>query len=309
MVALNEAMNLKFLFLLLTINFIVADVILYPHPAGIRSSDKFTVYVNHQPSFTYISTSDHRAQKVQHAHSHRSVSWTSFSLTRSHAIVEVHTQTDFRQCIVRPKHYGYHCKRTGTKTAQFTIKSNRRMMSVEFDFDYGSMHKDITDKLLIFADPPETSVPKPNTHGVLFYSAGVTDLRGQKHLNATVREVYLAPGAYVHGGFITTGPQSVKIHGRGVLSGERYKFHDSQFNYALINMDRGAHHTVEGLVLVDPPWYFHRALSVHNTIRSMKTVAAWTYNSDGVSLGNNGLVEDSFIMANDDSIKVTYLRY
>jgi hypothetical protein len=65
------------------------------------------------------------------------------------------------------------------------------------------------------------------------------------------------------------------------------------------------HHLVEGLVIVDPPGFFIRALNGdHNTVLNVKTVGAWTYNTDGVPVGNNGLVEDSFFMVNDDAIKI-----
>ena len=117
--------------------------------------------------------------------------------------------------------------------------------------------------------------------------------------------MYLAPGSYVHGGFITTGHQPIKIHGRGILSGEKYKLDDSRFSYAIVPMDKGSYHLEEGLVIVDPPGFFIRVLTGdHNTVRNVKTVGAWTYNTDGVSVGNNGLVEDSFFMVNDDAIKI-----
>jgi hypothetical protein len=33
-------------------------------------------------------------------------------------------------------------------------------------------------------------------------------------------------------------------------------------------------------------------------------VGAWTYNSDGIAVGSGGRVTDTFIRANDDSIKL-----
>lgn len=57
---------------------------------------------------------------------------------------------------------------------------------------------------------------------------------------SNINRIYLAPGAYVHGGFITiSASQSVQISGRGVLSGERFKFHDPNFTWALVNLDKG----------------------------------------------------------------------
>lgn len=65
---------------------------------------------------------------------------------------------------------------TATELKQFIVTSNSQMKYVEFDYDYGSSQSDMVDKLMIFADPPETNAPKANSSGVLYYSTGITDL-------------------------------------------------------------------------------------------------------------------------------------
>lgn len=305
----------RYFILSLFVTNVFAELTIYQYPGEILPSDKFRVYVQQDQSrhqcFTYINRADHRAAELSrkgkdYIHRNRSVSWSSFAFIGNPVTVEIQTQKDFHKCIIRPSHYGYNCEKTGPKTAQFTVTSNTRMMSVEFDFDYGSMNRDIADKLLIFADSPETTVPQPNASGVLYYPAGVTDLGGQLQLNARIREVYLAPGAYVHGGFITTSRQPVKIYGRGILSGEKYKFRTRQFKFAVIQMDTGSNHTIEGLTILDPPRFFIRAKGNYNIVGKVKTVGAWTYNTDGVVVGKYGMVTDSFFMVNDDAIKIYY---
>lgn len=283
------------------------NLVVYPHANGPPASSHFTIFLsqggNKHKSFTYISTSDHRTQDASHVKPHRSVSWTSFAFTGSPVTVEVHTKSDFHNCVVRPKSYGYHCKRTGPMVAQFIVQHNTRMMSVEFDNDQTNSHKDITNKLVVFADPTETNVPSKHDANVLFYDVGLHNLNGQKLLDSHIKEVYLAPGAFVQGGFRTSGG-SVKIRGRGIMSGTIYKFHDNRFLWGLINVDKGSHHVVEGITMVDSPQFFYRGLSDNNVVRNVKTLAPWTFNSDGVGIGHDGLVEDCFFMANDDSIKV-----
>ena len=44
------------------------------------------------------------------------------------------------------------------------------------------------------------------------------------------------------------------------------------------------------------------------TVNDVKTVAPWNANSDGFEVGVGGLVEDSFVMANDDNIKVRLIQ-
>ncbi|XP_067671980.1 dextranase-like isoform X2 [Haliotis asinina] len=278
---------------------------------GLKASDKFSIYVSQggtkERSFTYISTSDSRVQysgKLLKIEPGRSVSWTSFSFSGAAVTVEVHTQKDFRNCLIRPKSYGFKCRRAGNKVAMFTVTTNTKLMSVEFDYDYGSNQADIKDKLLVFADPPETSIPSRHDTSVLYYDVGMHNLHGQKVLDGHIKEVYLAPGAYVQGGFRTAGNQGVKVHGRGVLSGAMYKFHDPDFQWALVNMKKGDHHTLEGITVVDPEEYYYVSSGNSNVVRNVKFVAGWTINSDGFDVGEDGLIEDSFVMANDDSIKL-----
>ncbi|XP_050391738.1 dextranase [Patella vulgata] len=177
-------------------------------------------------------------------------------------------------------------------------------MSVEFDYDYGSFKSDIVDKLLIFADAPEDDVPDPTDPGVLFYGSEAYNLKGQLQLNDSIRQVYLAPGAFVEGGLRTMSLKPIKISGRGILSGANYPHKDPGFLWSIINVDNGMNHTVEGITMVDPPQFFFRGLGDNNVVRNVKTVGPWTHNTDGVGIGSGGLIEDSFFQTNDDTFKV-----
>ncbi|KAK7507341.1 hypothetical protein BaRGS_00001276, partial [Batillaria attramentaria] len=285
----------RFLLLLLALLPLVAsNLIVYPSANGAPKSNKFQIFVTQNgqrhESFVYMSSSQHRTHDASHVRGGRTMSWTSFAFTGAKVTVEVHTPRDFQHCIVRPKHYGINCRHAGSKIAKFDVPSNTKMMSVEFDYDYGSYTgHDITDKLMVFADPPETHKPNKNDNHVLYYDVGVHNLNGQKDIGAKT-EVYLAPGAFVKGGFITSQGHGVKIYGRGVLDNRDYKWHDNRFSWATINMDKGHQHTVEGITISDSCFYFIRALSDHNTISNVKMVGAWIYNNDGVSTGDNGVL-------------------
>lgn len=124
--------------------------------------------------------------------------------------------------------------------------------------------------------------------------------------------VYLEPGAFVNGGFRTScdggvfdGPEAVLFSGRGILSGETFPWRDPRFVYGLLNIDRGRGNVVDGLMLVDSPEYYLRAYSAGAPIiRNVKMLASWPYNSDGFDVGVSALVEDVFIRANDDCVKL-----
>lgn len=135
-------------------------------------------------------------------------------------------------------------------------------------------------------------------------------------LPSNISSVYIAGGAWLSGGFITQAPSSsVRISGRGVLSGSATPFlispqgeghcsYNGSFCWSMINMDKGNSHVLEGLVLHDPPKFYFRAYAPGVTVRGVKMLGAWPYNTDGVATGESGVVRDSFIRANDDTIKL-----
>ena len=175
----------------------------------------------------------------------------------------------------------------------------------------------VKHSLMIFADP-ESTAPDPgrSVAGTLYFGPGLHDLRGQLPIPASVTSIYVAGGAWVSGGFVTISKEAtVVISGRGVISGTEYRFlkdpagfGECQFNgsfcWSLVNMDRGASHRLEGVVLHDPPKFHFRSYAPAVCVHGVKMVGAWTPNSDGVVVGVGGLVSDSFIRSSDDSIKL-----
>jgi len=120
---------------------------------------------------------------------------------------------------------------------------------------------------------------------------------------------YLEPGAFVSGGFKTTcwqrGSDAVVFSGRGVISGEAFPWHSPLFEWALLNIDAGVGNVVDGITLIDSPMFHMASYSRNATIRNVKMLGTWPYNSDGFDTGLGGLVEDCFVRANDDSIKIS----
>lgn len=64
------------------------------------------------------------------------MSWTSFAFTGGKVTVEVHTSRDFQNCLVRPKSYGYSCRRSGSKVRpwKYVINDLRDKKSKNFEF-------------------------------------------------------------------------------------------------------------------------------------------------------------------------------
>ncbi|MGH7940199.1 MAG: hypothetical protein ACREFR_03905 [Limisphaerales bacterium] len=173
--------------------------------------------------------------------------------------------------------------------------------------------------LLIFANPPEKDRPDPGSENYfiltnatpseigsipasysgLYFRRGIHDI-GACHVPAHVKNIYLEPGAWVYGSLIMEpGCSSVKIFGRGVLSGARLRYRESH----MIEAVRSDRIDVEGIVIADTRYFAVRLLGTNNIVEWVKIVGGWTYNTDGIAAFAGSRIAHCFIWANDDSIK------
>ena len=172
--------------------------------------------------------------------------------------------------------------------------------------------------LLIFANPPEEDRPDqasgnyfiltnatpsgissvPASYSGLYFRSGVHDI-GVYHVPASVKNIYLEPGAWVYGALVMDGNSGVNIFGRGVLSGARLNYRQSHMVEAI----RSDRIDLEGIAIADKKYFAVRLLGTNNTVKWVKIVGGWTYNTDGIAAFANSRVEHCFIWANDDSLK------
>lgn len=295
----------------------------FPAPSPLYSVGVSFSYLNgtlaakEEQAFVYFNSIAHRMSypgaSIQHAG--QSVSWTGFAFDSSLVFADVTITAAFSisACILRPRSYGLTCDTSaGSSIARVRIPRSPLKISVELYSAGGNSAAFVSQPLFLFPDPPEDPalVPSPGDRGVLYYARGVHNLSGQIPLSCGTNNVYLEPGAYVSGGFITTCSRSavhaaeqVVISGRGVVTGEQFPWHSTLFKWALINIDEGTQNVVDGLTLVDSPEFHIASYSDRPTLRNVKMMS-WTYNSDGFDAGTGGLAEDIFVKANDDSIKI-----
>jgi hypothetical protein len=92
----------------------------------------------------------------------------------------------------------------------------------------------------------------------------------------------------------------VKIFGRGVLSEAKLNYRES---HAVEAIDGSDQIDLEGIVLADAKYFAVRLLGTNNTVKWIKIVGGWTYNTDGIAAFAGSSVAHCFIWANDDSIK------
>lgn len=155
--------------------------------------------------------------------------------------------------------------------------------------------------LLIFANPPETNVPKQGDPNVIYYGPG-EHKAGRIELTDN-QTLYLAPGAVVSGGIYAKG-KNITIRGRGVLDGIAYERFKGPTRYP-VTLEECTDLVVEGIVVKDGwSWCFVPRNCDDVTIDNVKLVTCRVENGDGLDITNsrNVTVVNSFIRSDDDAI-------
>ena len=242
----------------------------------------------------------------------RSISWVNFSFFGQVTIhVRMHDRRSIRGSVkVFPISYGVTPTVDGNEISFILTRPGQ--YSVEIGAD------GYKNGLLIFANPPETDQPDPASanyfiltnatpseiesipasYSGVYFRSGIHDI-GVYHVPAQIKNIYLEPGAWVYGAIVMDGNSGVKIFGRGVLSGARLNYRQSH----MVEAVRSDRIDLEGIVIADTKFFAVRLLGTNNTVKWIKIVGGWTYNTDGIAAFANSQVAHCFIWANDDSLK------
>ena len=166
--------------------------------------------------------------------------------------------------------------------------------------------------LFLFAEPPETksSVPTPDTPGVVYFGPGMHDPNPNVSapwcpLSATKPTLYLAPGAYLRTGINCYGHSDYNIIGRGVISGE--KLPRVKVDQCLVHMSGGRVRMSGVTILAAPKMQVCIGGGIVNRpheVRGVKLITPRSPNSDGIHAGPAQLIDDCFVVANDDALDV-----
>lgn len=246
----------------------------------------------------------------------RSISWVNFSFSGTVTVeVTVLDQTKVPvggSASILPSRYGITPTVAGNKIT-FTL-TNPGQCSVEVG---GNGYK---NGLMIFANPPETDIPDTTTgtyavergataaqmaaipaqYTGIYFKKGVHDI-GVYHVPAHIKHVYFEAGSWVYGTLVMDNNPDVKIWGRGVLSSARLDYRQSHCVEAI---NQSNHIDLEGIVIADTKYFAVRLIGTGNTVKWIKIIGGWTYNTDGIAAYANSTVSHCFIWANDDNLKV-----
>jgi len=320
-------------------------------PSGIIPSSQYTVRVSQQDS--WISSFVYQVQNpgflpngqpsgisssstLEHA-----TSWTSFSFAGS-VTVQVTNANSFISARILPSHAQIIPTVTGN-TISFMLDQPGQY-AVDFcataETCTEANDTDLTNPMLVFANPIEPNTPNPLAANVLrvapglsvlsgaalpqlsgfqntlYFGPGVYDLGLTPLTIDSDQTVYLAAGAYVKG-FLAfkTKARNATIRGRGILSGENLPKAQCPGTPAgcpdMVSSKGNVQNLlVEGITFIQSPFY---NVSINggsgNTVDNVKVIA-WLGNSDGIQASygaqdTGSVIENSFVKNGDDSIKIT----
>ncbi len=197
------------------------------------------------------------------------------------------------------------------------------------------------EPLFIFADPKETDAPDPTdsnvelldssmsaselkskisstSKSVIYFSPGVYDFdeanitdesySGYQIPLLSNKEYYIPGGAVVVGSFYAESCDNNYMHGRGIITAcgkERLASSSSiPYNLYMASDDEGC--VIDGLLFCCPSHF--AILSRGDNITRNCKMTGWWHQTDGWGADHNSLLEDCFVKANDDNIKL-YRNY
>ena len=267
--------------------------------------------------------------------------WTSFSFAGS-VTVQVTNKQAFSSARILPSSAhiipvvrGHSVSFTTDRPGQFAVDFCATGATCTESND-----TDITNPMLVFANPLEARPPDPASAKVLvvepglsvpsgnpvpalgagqttlYFGPGIYDLGLKPLAVASHERVYLAAGAYVKGFLaFSFGASDAVIDGRGILSGERLP--KSRCIATVAGCPDMVEATgpvqglrVEGITFIQSPFYNISLNGGSGNVVDNVKVIAWLGNSDGIQAGfgsadTGSVIENSFVKNGDDSIKLT----
>lgn len=314
----------------ITINAIPSDnsLAVYPVPAAISNqhkSNRFSVSVSQQgvAQNSFVYKEDNKGNPTWNGnfeYMQTANHWTTFSFSGEVKVVASRLDgANIKSCVIRPKVLKIQPVVLGNKCT-FILKKPVKV-SVEIDETnevtqhinkIGTITKHIVKHpLFVFADPMETDIPSANDPNVIYFGPGLHHI-GKGYAIPDNTTVYIAGGAYVIGNFISAKrhPKNVQIRGRGILSGRGLSENQSEnFEWAnhAIDFTKGSigkGNLIEGITITDP---LRSCIVSYNQtdVRNVK-LFSWRHRNDGIGVGNNSIIEDSFLKVQDDNIKLYF---
>lgn len=286
-------------YLLFLISFIVkAQLITYPPSPNITPENKYiypSPYFEVELSQNGISKSDfvYCMTPLHTTNNSKSTSWINFSFEGKVKVRVKNIKNKIDYLKVLPRNANIKINKENDSIASFMI-SKPGHYSVEFEKGIFIDHP-----LLIFANPIEVNVPDKDDPDVIYFEKGYHDI-GENNVITKGKTVYIEGGAYLMGQFQAEDVSNIKIKGRGIISGEQYT---ARTKNHMITMRNANHIEMEGITMIHAPRYFVSLNGREHHLHNLKMMG-WWFSTDGISAGDNTLIENCFFKVNDDAVKL-----
>lgn len=240
-----------------------------------------------------VNTNVYAMNAMHVTNNSKSTSWTNFSFqgTTKVRVILLKSKVNFVQ--VLPRISNTKVQIINDTTIEFEI-TKAGHYSVEFEKGIFIEHP-----LLLFANPLEKNIPNRGDKNVIYFEPGFHEI-GDKYIIPSNTTVYIAGGAYVKGQFYAENAQNIIIKGRGILSGEDYK---PRTHNHMITIRDSQEIEIEGITIIHAPRYMISLSGKNHHLDNIKMMG-WWFSTDGISAGENTLIENCFFKVNDDAVKL-----
>lgn len=281
-------------------SFASGTVVYYPSYGTISGvpylsySGDYSVEVNGTPIEVLRSENDLTTDPLNQRSEADAAHFAMFAFEDTTVTVEITCNFTVNTVKIKPTSYGISHTVSGN-VITFTLSGNNKFIDVEVN--------GYTNPLFIFAEAPETNVPSSTDPDIIWYGPGVHDIGFQKDIPAG-KTLYISPGAILKGNLWANHQDDVKILGRGILSGGGWsRDKNGDGNYTAIGAWQANNLEINGPLLINHPYLTIGDDGRDVVIKNVKIIG-WAYNTDGFNIYNNTQVSDSFVMANDDQLRL-----
>lgn len=275
-----------------------AKVVIYPAPAGEVFSADYEVHAEGQKVDVYMARvldPPFAGKRWDHGGSY---SFANFDMS-GRVEVRIVSKQSLRKVAIRPQSSGIQSVFVDDHTLKLTLDQPRKI-SVEPDGKNAP--------LLLFANPLEENVAKPDDKDVVYFGPGVH--KPEKIVLQSNQTLYLAGGAVVKAEVLAQGT-NMRICGRGILDGSDWEWRKGPVGN-LIAIRNSADVEVNGITLRGSShWTIVPRNCQRVTIRNVKLCNSRVQNDDGINPCNSQevLITDCFIRSDDDCVALKGLDF
>lgn len=280
------------------------ELIVYPeYPPQIQRDNTYSVKINQDGITKSLVVYNHTESSILQRRQHGGDSqrrFCEFAFSGDPVRVDISVQQDVQSYVVFPA------------TARLKSEFKDHVISVFLDRPqyFGIRLNDDSNTILsIFADAPETDVPQKGDPGVLYVDSWTEapDRSGLITTDASIREIYIAPGAVLNAWLEIRGPNT-KVHGRGMLldpMSNIFRFDQQKRTVLGIFRMLAPNITVDGIKLVDARSFNYIISAKGCKMRNFKALSSMMC-TDGISffIGNDpdNLVENGWLYVGDNAL-------